>query len=80
MDYDPLIAGSLGTDVFLDRNNQRMCVTINLIDDTLNEGSESLMVRFNMDPHLGTVIDGNFRFDPNITEVIIEDLEGKNAC
>ena len=76
MDYDSLVAGSFGTDVFLDRNNQRMCITINLNDDALDERRESFMVRLNKDPLLGAVIDGNFRFNPNITEVIIEDLEG----
>ena len=76
VDYDSLVAGSLGTDVFLDRNNQRMCITINLVDDALDERRESLRVRVNLNPLLGTVIDGNFRFSPNITEVIIEDLEG----
>ena len=53
-----------------------MCVTINLIDDTLDERNESLTVRMNIDALLGASIDGNFRLDPNITEVIIEDLEG----
>ena len=76
VDYDSLIAGSFGTDIFLDRNNPRMCVTINLIDDTLDERSESLTVRMNIDALLGASIDGNFRLDPNTTEVIIEDLEG----
>ena len=75
--YNSLVAGSFGTDVFLDRNNPHACITISLIDDTLDEGSESLTVQFNMDPLLGAVLDGNFQFDPNITEVIIEDLEGK---
>ena len=76
IDYDSLIAGSFGTDVFLDRNNPRMCVTINLIDDAFNEGNETLMVRMNIDPLIGAIIDGNFRFEPNVTEVVIEDLEG----
>ncbi len=53
-----------------------MCVTINLIDDVLDEGRESFMVRMNIDPLLGAIIDGNFILDPNITEVIIEDMEG----
>jgi hypothetical protein len=53
-----------------------MCVTINLIDDVLDEGRENLMVRMNIDPLLGAIIDGNFILDPNITEVIIEDMEG----
>lgn len=53
-----------------------MCVTINLIDDVLGERSKNLMVRINIDPLLGAIIDGNFRLDPNITEVVIEDLEG----
>lgn len=53
-----------------------MCVTINLIDDVLDERNENLMVRINIDPLLGAIIDGNFRLDPNITEVVIEDLEG----
>ena len=35
------------------------------------------MVQLNFDPTLGTFIDGNFRFDPNVTEVVIEDLESK---
>ena len=53
-----------------------MCVTINLIDDVLDERSENLMVQMNVDPLLGAFIDGNFILDPNITEVVIEDLEG----
>lgn len=78
MDYVPLVPGSVGSDVVLDRNNPRMCVEINLIDDTIDEMSENLMVRLNLDPTLGAVIDGNFRFDPNITKVIIQDLEGEH--
>ena len=78
MDYIPLVAGSVGSDVVLDRNNPRMCVEITLTDDAIDEMSENLMVRFNIDPALGAVIDGNFRFDPNITEVVIQNLEGEN--
>ena len=77
VDYVPLVAGSLGSDVVLDRNNPQMCVEITLIDDAIDEMSENLMVRFNVDPALGAVIDGNFRFEPNITEIVIQDLEGE---
>ena len=77
MDYQPLVAGSIGSDVILDRNLGRMCLNISLIDDTIDEGSENLTLQFNFDPNLGAVVDGNFRFDPNITEVVIRDLEGK---
>ena len=79
VDYNSLIAGNFGTDIFLDRNTPRMCVTIDLIDDALDERSESLTVQMNIDPLLGAIIDGNFVLDPNITEVIIEDLEGNTT-
>ena len=77
VDYVALVAGGTGSDVVLDRDNPRMCLSITLVDDTLDERSENLMVQLNFDPTLGTFIDGNFRFDPNVTEVVIEDLESK---
>ena len=79
LDYVPLVPGAVGSDVVLDRNNPRMCVEITLIDDNINEADENLMVRFNLDPALGAVVDGNFRFEPNITEVVIQDLEGEKC-
>ena len=42
----------------------------------MKEMKHALMVRMNTDPLIGTIIDGNFRFEPNVTEVVIEDLEG----
>ena len=77
MDYEPLVAGSPGTDIFLDRNTPRMCININLIDDSIDEGSENFQVRFNFDPALGAIVDGNFRFDPNVTEIVIQDMESE---
>ena len=77
MDYEPLVAGAVGTDVILDRNSPRMCLDITLIDDSIVEGSENLMARFNFDPVLGALVDGNFRFDPNVTEVVIQDMDGE---
>ena len=75
-DYETVVAGSVGSDIVLDRNNGRMCIDITLIDDTIDEGNESFMLRFNFDENLGAIVNGNFRFEPNISTVVIRDMEG----
>ena len=50
-----------------------MCLNIAIIDDGEEENDETFTAQFNLDPSLGGFVDGQFRYDPNVTEIVIID-------
>ena len=55
-----------------------MCQTVTIIDDNEVEGDESFTVEFDL-TNIAGFMDGMFRYEPNVTEiVIIDNDERKN--
>lgn len=50
-----------------------MCLNINIVDDNDEEINETFTARFNLNPALGAFMDGFFRYEPNVTEIVIID-------
>ena len=71
-DYVSLNPPDFGTDIFLFADSPRMCQTVTIIDDDLVEGNESLTVVFDLST-MGSFMDGMFRYEPNVTEIVIID-------
>lgn len=71
-DYVSLIPEGFGTEVFLFADSLRMCLTVTIIDDNEVEGNESFTVVFDLSNMAG-FMDGMFRYEPNVTEIVIID-------
>lgn len=67
-----LIPEDFGTEVFLFADSPRMCLTVTIIDDNEVEGNESFTVVFDLSNMAG-FMDGMFRYEPNITKIVIID-------
>ena len=75
-----MIPPNPGTNIFLAGDTPQMCQSINIIDDDEIESNETFTVVFDL-TILGSFMDGRFRYDPNVTEiVIIDNDEGIIVC
>ena len=70
-----MVAGSFsGDDITLVSPNYRGCAQLRLLDDNVMEGTETLQLSLVTDNiNIGTSVNANFVFDPNVTEVCILD-------
>ena len=59
--------------MFLAGDTMRMCLNITLNNDNLEESNENFTAQFDLTPALGSFMDGFFRYEPNVTEIIIVD-------
>ena len=71
-DYVSLNPPDFGTEIFLFADSPRMCQTVTIIDDSEVEGDESFTVEFDL-TNVAGFMDGMFRYEPNVTEIIIID-------
>ena len=71
-DYVSLNPPDFGTDIFLAGDSPQMCQTVTIIDDSEVESNESFTILFDLST-MGGFMDGMFRYDPNVTEIIIID-------
>ncbi len=77
-DYLDLEPGSFsGDDIFIVDPGFRGCAQLTVIGDVMPEGNETLQLRLVTDmgnPNI--IVNANFVFDPNVTEVIIINDDG----
>lgn len=68
-----LVPPGPNTFVFLAGDSRQMCIDIQITDDDEQENNEMFTTRFDLNPLLGGFMDGRFRYDPNVTEIVIID-------